>query len=104
MPTFEKNNSAPVPTPETPEEFRPRRRGEWQGAFDETFDPAPIPPAVKQSIDRRVNDMIRQSRGPDETLYAIREWLSVAKRVVANLPVIFKDVILGRVDDSGDEE
>ena len=105
MPTFETNVPAKPASTDKVEEFRPRKRGEWQGALDETFDPVPIPVDVKQSIDKRINDMMRQSRGPDETMYSIREWLSTAKKIIVNFPTIMKDVILRRNDDTdGDEE
>jgi hypothetical protein len=106
MPTFETEVPAKPAETEKIDEFRPRKRGEWQGPLDETFDPAPIPPEVKQSINKRVNDMIRQSSGPDETMYAIREWFSTARKVLVSLPSILKDMILRRKeeDDANEDE
>jgi len=87
-------------------EFRPRHREQWQGNLDETFDPAPIPVEVKQSIDKRVSDIMRQCSGPDETFFALREWLATARKVMIHLPAILKDVILHRKgsDALADEE
>jgi hypothetical protein len=106
MPTFETNVPVSAPVVEKTEEFRPRHRSEWQGNLDETFDPAPIPPEVKQSIDKRVSDIMRQCSGPDETFFAAREWWSTARKVVANLPAILKDMLLHRDDSASvaDEE
>ena len=111
MPTFETN----VPAASKPSgkadsgsslEFRPRRREQWQGAgLDETFDPAPIPPAAKAAIDQRVSDIMRQCRGPDETFFAIREWWSTFRKVMSSLPAFFKDLLhRSDADDDDDEE
>jgi hypothetical protein len=104
MPTFETEVPSKPTAQSATEEFRPRKRGERYGTLDETFDPAPIPPEVKKAIDKRINDMMRQSRGPDETLYSIRGWLTTAKKIIVNLPTIVKDVILRRESDVEDDE
>ena len=111
MPTFETN--VPPAAKKNPEasdsalsgEFRPRRREQWATAgMDETFDPAPIPPEVKKSITDRINEMMRQSRGPDETFFAIREWFSIVKKVLFSLPKLVSDKFRGKKDEDEDAE
>lgn len=109
MPTFETNvPPAAKPSdksdPGLASEFRPRRREQWGSSeTSETFDPAPIPPAVKKSIDQRVNEIMRQCRGPDETFFAIREWFSTARRILCSIPALVRDLVSRREDDADDE-
>jgi hypothetical protein len=103
MPTFETDVTAKKQNLKA-DEFRPRKRGDWYGTLEETFAPTPIPVEVKQAIDRRISELMRKTRGPDETMYSIRGWLSTAKKVIVNLPTIVKDVILRRKDEEDDEE
>ena len=106
MPTFETEVPAKPVAIDKTDEFRPKKRGERRGTLDETFDPSPIPPEVKQAIDKRINDIMRQSSGPDETMYSIRGWFSTAKKIILNLPTIVKDVILHRNTEAenGDDD
>ena len=113
MPTFETNVPPPARQPSDKtdsglaSEFRPRRREQWaNGAMDETFVPAPIPPEVKKSIDQRISEMMRQTRGPDETFFAIREWFSTIKRVLTSLPNLVVDMVRrpGADDDEVETE
>ena len=68
-------------------EFRPRRRdagGPRQR--QETFTPAKIPAKVKGEINDKISDMVRQSRGPDETFFAFREFFSSVVRGLRRIP------------------
>lgn len=111
MPTFESNvpPSARQPSDKadngSASEFRPRRREQWSDAeASQTFDPAPIPPEVKKTIDQRVNEMIRQSHGPDETFFALREWWNTFRRIFFGLPTLVSDLFHRNRDDEDDED
>jgi|GEM_PF-3047722 hypothetical protein len=106
MPTFETNSAADTAAAErlaATQEFRPRKR-EWKGDLDETFNPAPIPPEVKKAIDQRVDNIMRQCRGPDETLFALREWWNGAKRIAARLWDLLTSRLPWRKDEDDEEE
>lgn len=101
MPTFE-TDATPDPqagrTDLAVVEFRPKRR-DWKGDLDETFDPAPIPPEVKKAIDQRISTMMRQTRGPDETMFALRKWFSTAARIVRSLPALVRALFSRRAEE-----
>jgi hypothetical protein len=106
MPTFETNTGAETAAAErlaATQEFRPRKR-DWKGDLDETFNPAPIPPEVKKAIDQRIDNLMRQCRGPDETLFALREWWTGTKRIAARLWDLIASRLPWRKDDDDEEE
>jgi hypothetical protein len=111
MPTFENNvpPSGRQPSDKADNasatEFRPRRREQWAAAeASQTFDPAPIPPDVKKNIDQRVSEMIRQSRGPDETFFALREWWNTLCRVFFGIPALLRDLFHRNPEEDEEEE
>lgn len=87
MPTFEsdsKDKPKVKASSDIEQDFHPHRR---EGAEDGkgragSFTPSTIPPEVKDSISERINDMVRQSRGPDETLFALHETMAKVRSVV----------------------
>ena len=104
MPTFETDVPVQAPAKEKVDEYRPSRHGQWKGNLEETFNPAPIPPEVKASINKRINEVMRQSRGPDETMFAMRGWVSIAKKIVFGLPLIIKDLFVPHKKTEEEEE
>jgi hypothetical protein len=110
MPTFETDVPSAAKPSDKPDkgvatEFRPRRREQWAAAdTDETFDPKPIPPEAKKVIDQRVNEIMRQCRGPDETFFALREWFSTARKIILSVPILVRDMIRRPKDEDDEEE
>jgi len=106
MPTFETDSPDPSPEKDNSwnEEFRPRRReGKKARSKNDTFSPAAVPEAVKSSISERINEIMRQTRGPDETMFAIREVFNRIGRAFGGVPKLIKK-LLGRDDESSLQE
>jgi hypothetical protein len=93
MPTFENDNPRPKQEKGNAEpgaDFRPRRHDSRKsGNQNESFIPAQVPDAVKSSINNRINDIVRQSRGPDETMFAFREAWSLICWFFTGIPELF---------------
>lgn len=84
-------------------DYRPRRReGGRRHDDNEGFAPPAIPPEVKEQINARISEMVRNSRGPDETMWRISEFFSGVGRAASALAAR----ITGRHDDDefDDEE
>ncbi len=107
MPTFETDSPKPANKGDNGAqggEFRPRRRdGRKPRAQEENFTPPSIPPEVKDRISARIGEIVRQSRGPDERMFAFREFISSIRRVIFGLPDIFRS-LFSRAGDDRDED
>jgi hypothetical protein len=106
MPTFETNTDASTAAAErlaAAQEFRPKKR-DWKGNLDETFDPEPIPPEVKKAIDERVNGIMRQCRGPDETMFAVREGYTTVARILARMWRAIVGIFTGRRKEEDEDD
>jgi hypothetical protein len=108
MPTFEQEDKkAALAAQEAAaqQEFRPRRRdGMNRSSLSETVDPAPIPPEVKKQISERIAGMVRQSRGPDETIFTVREFFSDLWAFIRGLPGAVADLFRRGEPEEDDEE
>ncbi|MBN1404750.1 MAG: hypothetical protein JW942_09835 [Opitutales bacterium] len=92
MPTFE--TDSPTPQPEhdgtdSVQEFRPRKRDNKRSQR-ETFTPPEIPPEVKDTINERIGNIVRQSKGPDEKLFAMREVLVFFRKLFDGIGDLFR--------------
>ena len=115
MPTFftddpsdgNKSRRVPLITPHTGPgfDYRPRRReGMHRRDQNEGFAPPAIPPDVKEKISARINDMMRKSRGPDETMFVVNEIAGKLSRFASALLQRLPGRRVRGEGDEGDDE
>jgi hypothetical protein len=107
MPIFESDSPKAQPAPAKADagDFRPRKREGAVGPSDvESFDPVKIPPAVKSSINAKISEMVRRSKGPDETMFTLREFWVGVRDFFLGLPSLVKSVFRRPAEDDDDDE